>query len=118
MKNQTISSLIELGLTEKEAQLYLAALKTGPATAQLLALESGLKRATVYGCIDTLQEKGLLHIEIKGVRKLFIVEPPDKLASLLEKKKQILTSIMPLLVQDYLHTSPNTNTIKMYHGLS
>lgn len=118
MQNQTISGLIELGLTEKEAVLYLSALKTGPTTAQTLALESGLKRATIYGLLDSLTSKGLLHTEIKGVRKLFVVESPEKLASLLEKKKQVLTTIMPSLVQDYLHTSSTANSIKMYHGLS
>lgn len=118
MKNQSISGLIELGLTEKEAQLYKAALKTGPTTAQILSLESGLKRATVYDCIESLIEKGLLHIEIKGVKKLFIAESPNKLVSFLDQKKQILTNIMPQLMQDYLHSSPPTNTIKMYHGLS
>lgn len=117
MKNQSIYGLVELGLTEKEAQLYQAALKSGPATAQILSLESGLKRATVYGCIESLIERGLLHIEIKGVRKLFIAESPNKLAALLDRKKQILTNIMPQLVQDYLHSSPPINTIKMYHGL-
>ena len=118
MKYQSIAGLTELGLTEKEAMLYQAALKLGSTTAQLLSLESGLKRATVYGCIDSLVEKGLLHVEIRGVRKLFVAESPDKLASLLEQKKQILTNIMPQLVQDYLHSSPPTNTIKMYHGIS
>ncbi|MDP1604645.1 MAG: helix-turn-helix domain-containing protein [Legionella sp.] len=117
MKNQTIMGLIEVGLTDKEALLYLTSLKKGPTTAQILSLESGLKRATVYGLIDSLIAQGLLHIEIKGVRKLFVAESPDKLASLLDKKKQILTTIMPALVQDYLHVSPAMNTIKMYHGL-
>ena len=37
---------------------------------------------------------------------------------LLDRKKQILTTIMPLLVQDYVHSSPSSNTIKMYYGLS
>jgi sugar-specific transcriptional regulator TrmB len=118
MNNQTIEGLIGLGLTAKEALLYSTSLKTGPTTAQILSLESGLKRATIYGLIDSLIAQGLLHTEIKGVRKLFVAESPDKLAALLEKKKQVLTSIMPHLVQDYLHSSHTKNTIKMYHGLS
>jgi len=117
MNTPIIPGLTALGLTEKEAQLYQAALKSGPATAQILSLESGLKRATVYGCIDSLIAKGLLHIEIRGVRKLFIAEPPEKLSLLLDQKKQILRTIMPQLVEDYLHASPSDNSIKMYHGI-
>lgn len=118
MNNQTYIGLLELGLPDKEALLYLSALKMGPATAQQLALESELKRSTVYPYIDALVEKGLFHIEINGTRKLFIPESPDKLSILLDRKKQILSKIMPLLVQDYVHSSPSTNTIKMYYGLS
>lgn len=117
-KNQSITGLVELGLSEKEAQFYHAALKNGPTTAQVLALDSGLKRSTVYSCIESLAAKGLLHIEIDGKRKLFIAEPPEKLVSLLERKKQILNNLMPQLVQDYIHSSPPNNSIKIYHGLA
>lgn len=117
MNKQTYSGLIELGLTDKEALLYLSAIKIGPATAQQLALESELKRSTAYPYIDSLVEKGLFHIEINGARKQFIPESPDKLSILLDRKKQILTDIMPLLVQDYVHSSPSNNTIKMYYGI-
>lgn len=118
MNHQTYLGLLELGLPDKEALLYLSALKLGPATAQQLALESELKRSTVYPYVDSLVEKGLFHVEINGARKLFIPESPDKLSILLDRKKKVLTDIMPLLVQEYVHASPSSNTIKMYYGLS
>ncbi len=118
MNNQTTTALMELGLCDKEALLYLSALKMGAATAQQLSLDSELKRSTAYPYIDTLVEKGLLHIQINGARKLFIAESPDKLSILLDRKKQILTNIMPQLVQNYLHSSPSTNNIRIYQGLS
>ncbi|KTD24436.1 TrmB family transcriptional regulator [Legionella maceachernii] len=118
MNNQVLPGLISLGLSEKEALLYMAALRMGPTTAQNLSLESGLKRATVYGLIETLITKGLMHVEIKGVRKLYVAESPEKLALLLENQKQTLNAIMPALVQDYLRCSPTVNTIKTYQGLS
>lgn len=118
MKNHTLLGLIELGLEEKEAQLYLSAIKLGPATAQQLARDSELKRATVYPYINALVEKGLFHLEVNGMRKLFVAEPPDRLVTFLDRKKQVLTNIMPLLVQDYAHSSLSDNTIKIYSGLS
>ena len=83
--NQIISKLSELGLSDKESQLFYSALKLGPATAQVLSLESGIKRATVYGCLESLIDKGLFHIEVKGSRKLYVPETPEKLTSLLER---------------------------------
>lgn len=88
IKNPIFSGLLELGLTDKECLLYSSALKAGPATAQQLALESNLRRSTVYPHIDSLIEKGLLHIEINGTRKLFIPESPDKLSGLLDRKNK------------------------------
>src|SRR5690242_13426573 len=54
VQKNLIAGLIEIGLSEKEALLYQAALKCGPATAQILSIESSIKRATVYACIETL----------------------------------------------------------------
>lgn len=115
---KSIAGLIEIGLTEKEALLYQAALKCGPSTAQILSLESGIKRATAYACIESLIQKGLIHIEVQGVRKRFIAEEPKRLSTLLDQKQQILSHILPDLMQHYLQSSPIDNTIKVYNGIA
>lgn len=58
-----------------------------------------------------------MYIEIKGVRKLFIPQAPDKLALIWEQKKEQLTNIMPQLVQHYLQAPTQATSIKLYHGL-
>lgn len=118
MNNQLLSGLLALGLTEKEASLYLSAIRIGPATAQRLSQESDIKRATVYPHLESLISKGLFHVEMRGVRKVFIAEPPEKLGGLLDVKRQVLMNIMPALVQEYTHASPTANTIKIYYGLA
>lgn len=119
MEKKITANLIALGLSDKESALYYSALKLGPATAQRLSLESGIKRATVYGCIDSLIAKGLFHIEVKGTRKLYVPETPEKLSSLLDQKKQLLAEIMPQLVQNYMHSAASSsNAIKIYQGLN
>ncbi len=118
MKKLSITKLTEFGLSPKEAQLYYSALKLGPATAQQLSYESEIKRATVYGCIDTLIDKGLLHVEIKGTRKMFVPQSPQNLMQLYEQKKQALNEAMPQLMQNYLHSTPSHNAIKVYQGIS
>jgi len=109
--------LVELGLSINEAKIYQAILKLGSSTAQLISLESHVKRSTVYGCLDTLLDKGLLHIEIKDKRKLFVAEPPKQLQYLLERKQQTLNGLMPLLNQQYLQSPENFNHIKQYQGI-
>ncbi|MGD9592172.1 MAG: TrmB family transcriptional regulator [Candidatus Berkiella sp.] len=118
MKKNLALKLCELGLGDKEALLYCSAIKLGPATAQNLSLESGIKRATVYSCLNALIEKGLFHIEIKGTRKLYVPEAPNKLEMLLEQKKQLLQEMMPQLMNSYMNCQSTTNAIKIYHGIS
>ncbi len=111
------SLLVDLGLSVNEAKIYLSALTLGESTAMLIALESQVKRTTVYGCLDSLLDKGLLHITIKGKRKLFVAEDPNYLLILLEKKKQKLNSALPLLRKEFFKAPDNFHQIKQYQGL-
>ena len=44
--------LREIGLSENEATIYLAALTRGPTTALYLSRASGIKRSTVYATFN------------------------------------------------------------------
>ncbi len=79
MSNQQLNQLKKLGLSEKEARLYLVALETGPTTIAKLAQKSGVKRGTIYEFLDEMIEKGLLEITITGKRKLYSGVEPKKL---------------------------------------
>ena len=52
-----VQHLQKIGLTEREAKVYLAGLQSGPATMQQLANGAGLKRSTVYDVAVTLKAK-------------------------------------------------------------
>ena len=51
--------LTNLGLSEKSAQVYVAALSLGTSSVQTLAKKSGLKRPTAYSYIEELLQEGL-----------------------------------------------------------
>lgn len=77
-----------LGLTEKEADLYVSGLKIGPATIQQLVDVSGFKRTTVYFFVDRLSKLGLINKELKKKKKLYEMAPPDNFLRIFEKEKQ------------------------------
>lgn len=52
-----LQTLRELGLTDKEAELYLASLSLGTASIAGLAKKAELKRPTTYLIVDTLLQK-------------------------------------------------------------
>src|SRR4030042_5992747 len=107
--------LEQLGLSEKEAKVYLAVLELGEANIQQIAQKSGVKRTTAYDIINSLKEKRLLTEITKGKKAFFSAEDPRKLERQLDEKKETLKKILPelLSITNLLDTKPH---IKFYEG--
>lgn len=86
-----------IGLDEKEAKIYLAALELGPTSIQNLTKKSGIKRSTVYEMIKNLKSLGLISETTKGKRKLIVAAEPENLKRGLKEKEKLLAEIMPEL---------------------
>lgn len=56
---ELVESLTKIGLNTKEAQVYIALLQTGKATAYNVAKHSGLKKPTTYVILEDLIDKGV-----------------------------------------------------------
>jgi len=82
--------LTHLGLTEKEAAVYLAAMELGPSVAQDISKKAKVNRATTYVMIDTLKGRGLVSSFTKGKKKYFVAESPDRLLSMIRLQRQEL----------------------------
>ena len=89
-ENKLLKSLEKFGLPEKEAKVYLASLKLGPAPVQTIAKEAKVVRPTAYVMIESLQRRGLMGETKKGKRRLFIAGRPDHLRYLLGQQKASL----------------------------
>jgi sugar-specific transcriptional regulator TrmB len=88
MDEQLIKSLADLGLSQKEARVYLANLLLGPATVQNLAEFAGIKRVTAYVILESLISLGLASQTTQGKKTFFHAEEPANLQRLLAKKEQ------------------------------
>ncbi len=108
--------LQNIGLSDKEAQLYVVGLQLGPATIQQLAQQSGIKRSTVYEVIESLKEQNLFFVTQKGKRKLFTAQDPDNLSLLLQQKQNVLAQIMPDL-EALKNATAIKPAIRVYEGL-
>ena len=90
MNDELIASIEDLGLSQKEARVYLANLMLGPATVQKIADQSGIKRVTTYVILESLNNLGLVSQSTKGKKTYFVAEEPSQLRRLLQKKEQAI----------------------------
>lgn len=85
-----ITSLIfrlqRLGLDEKEARVYIAALELGPSPVQKISQRAGVPRATTYLVLDALRERGLVTTFQQGKKTFYVVESPEQLERLVAER--------------------------------
>lgn len=118
MKNYKLVQILkEIGLNDKEAVVYLAALGLGPTTVLKLAANSGIKRTSVYSIVDSLKIKGLINAEVRGFKTRYIAAPPSALQAVLSNRIAILDNYMPQLVELY-NNPENYGVIRKYEGLN
>jgi len=89
--------LLKLGLSDKEASVYLAALELGEDTAQNIAEKSGVNRATTYVILEKLIQLGLASTVERGKKTVFIAEDPRELNNILNQQRQEIEQRSQLL---------------------
>lgn len=82
--------LQEIGLSEKEAQIYLALLQVDNESIQDLAKRTGINRTTVYPVLETLEKKGLVSEIQLGKKINYEAAPPERLETFVERQKVVL----------------------------
>ena len=102
--DELIRQLSHIGLSDKEAAVYIASLEIGPSVVQDIAKKAGVNRATTYVMIEMLAGRGLVSTFVKGKKRFFAAESPDRLASLLrlqkreiEEREKDIENVIPIL---------------------
>lgn len=83
--------LQKVGLSDKDAEIYLACLELGTQPASVIARKAGLKRPTTYLILEGLMKKGLVSEYTGSNVKYFTAVSPEYLLSYIEKQKRELT---------------------------
>jgi sugar-specific transcriptional regulator TrmB len=90
-------ALLELGLTDHEAKVYLANLRLGSARVEEIAKRAGVLRTTCYDILKSLVEKGFAGYVIKSGVKYYSAADPKKLLSILDEKRKRVQEVLPAL---------------------
>src|SRR3989338_8536519 len=109
-------NLLQLGLTEKQAKVYLACLQLGTETVLRLSKFADLKRPTVYLILDELESMGLVSRVQKERKILFKAEDPERIISHLKMKQEAALAILPSLKAIH-NLDPEKPTIKIHEGV-
>ena len=120
--NELKNLLIDVGLKEKEADVYLAILALGQGTASQIARKAHIVRTTVYDILSSLFDKGLVTLTGKEPKQEYVAESPDNLKIYLEselaKKKTDLDDANNTLIPQLksIHNINNRPKVMFYEG--
>lgn len=114
MANEHI--LREMGLTESEANVYLALLKNGPSLAGAISRKTGIHRRNIYDITERLIKKGVIGYMLKNNRRLFEAVNPEKFVEILKEKESGLMEGLPMLKEMYASTKEKQETL-FYKGV-
>ena len=107
--------LKSLGLSGKEAKIYVELLKIEQIDAYALSKRVGVERTVTYNTLNKLVEKGLVSHVISGGKKQFKCASPENLLRPLQDKENIATELIEKLkkLQKITHTS---STVEVFEG--
>lgn len=122
MASELAEKLLDFGLSEKEAKVYVSLLEIGTSLVTDVAKKAGIKRSTAYVVLESLANHGLVSItEHKNIR-LYTPAPPERLVQNLEEKSRryielvgIAKSVLPELKSYFAGAGPKPK-IQFFEG--
>lgn len=82
--------LQDIGLTDKEASVYLALLAVDHASVIGLSEKTKINRSTTYVVLESLAKKGLVSETTVGKKTHYQAEPPERLETYVERRRVVL----------------------------
>lgn len=119
----TIHALLtEIGLSNKEATVYMTLLRSGTQSTSYIAKRSNLNRGTAYVVLHTLLQKGLVVQITKRKIQYFTALDPMQLPTYIDRRERDLahqkTQLQTMMGQLLAIKNPHTNQpkIQYYEG--
>lgn len=82
-------SLVDIGLSKKEAGVYISLLSLGHATVSQISRRANINRTTGYDILDSLSTKGLVSISGKKPKQEYGAESPENLNKFIKHEIKI-----------------------------
>ena len=92
-----ITELMQLGLTDEEARVYVACLEIGGGPVSVIAKKAKIHRVSCYHTLENLEAKGFLNQFSKNGMKAFAPEAPETFLKKAEEKVNVAKGLLPEL---------------------
>lgn len=110
-----IQTLEQVGLSQKEAMVYMALLELGEASVLRIAQKTALKRPTVYITLETLLEKSLVERIPKGGKSAYQAVAPEVVLAHFRERVDALDMVVPEL-RTMMAAAPHRPRVRSYEG--
>ncbi len=110
-----IKTLQNLGLTDKEAKIYLANLEIGTNPVSEIGKKAKINRVTTYDILEKLVKKGMVNYIIKRDIKYFSAIDPELVANEFKRRAGELYDVLPELKR--LHGETSQPKVQHFEGL-
>ncbi len=111
-----VEELTKMGLPEREAAVYIVLLELGPTGALQISRRTGLNRPVVYSLLESLKVRGLVEIQLTGIKRKFAPASPDQFDAIMADHKRTFTRILPELLALYKLKGERSQT-KYFEGV-
>jgi len=111
-----IEKLAEIGIEEKPARVYLAALEVGGGLASEIGKAAGVERSHTYHILEQLIQDGLIYRSERDNKLIFAAQSPKQLETIVKLKLEHARSIIPelLMMEGSNQTKPK---MRLFEGL-
>jgi len=112
-----IRELVEIGLTENQAKVFLELLKSPNQTAGGVSKNLHLDRSFTYGILDGLIKKGLIGFIEKNNKRYYLPSDPENILKGIEEKRQKAVKIVNE-INSLKKSKKDEFSVKVYEGKS
>ncbi|MBM2820681.1 MAG: transcriptional regulator TrmB [Candidatus Berkelbacteria bacterium] len=109
-------SLKQLGLNQKEQDVYLAILQMEKASVNDLSIHAKTKRSTTYNIVYRLKAEGFVSETTENNKHFFVANNPELVLSVLDEKKRHFKQELPAILSLY-NILPQKPKVAYFEGV-
>ncbi len=110
------NDLQQLGLSEKDAKVYLACLDIGRGSAQQISSLAGVPKSTTADTLVSLNKRGLVSMYFKKGTRYFTASNPVILKDKINRQQRIIDKMLPYLQGMFFDSQKQKPESRFYEG--